>query len=189
MLVGRRIAERLGQVLHETLRVELHELHVGQPGGDLSAQRSQARRTGQRMGAPHAIVHRHQVEVAVEVEQRLGQRDPRADRRLRPLIEAPMQVGQLMARTIELALSRQHAGSLGAQARAVDRRGGRGNRRVKPAQQPRRLHVVRRVKASRYLAEVLAITSAGSAGAGAFLFHGAPFKLACSSQSRTNCLS
>jgi len=49
--------------------------------------------------------------------------------------------------------------------------------------------LVSRVSASRYLAAVSSITAAGMAGAGACLFHGTPFTLACSSQSRTNCLS
>ncbi len=43
--------------------------------------------------------------------------------------------------------------------------------------------------ASRYFAAVLSTTSFGSAGAGGFLFQGLPSTVACSSQSRTNCLS
>ena len=48
---------------------------------------------------------------------------------------------------------------------------------------------VRRVRASWYLAAVLAITSLGTRGAGGVLVQGLPSTRAASSQSRTNCLS
>ncbi len=48
---------------------------------------------------------------------------------------------------------------------------------------------VSRSSASRYLAAVFSITSRGRRGAGGVLSQGLPLTLACSSQSRTNCLS
>src|SRR6218665_10485 len=57
------------------------------------------------------------------------------------------------------------------------------------AQIPTNYRAVSRSSASRYLAAVLSITAWGRRGAGGVLSQGRPPTCACSSQSRTNCLS
>src|SRR5437868_3573517 len=131
---------------------------------------------------------------AAEMKQpAFGNAKPGTDRRIRLLVEEGMQRIELRLRFLEMAMARKKAGAFGAQAGRLDGMPRLREGRIEPREQPRlgnpRVHAVSRCSASRYLAAVFSMTSAGSAGAGAFLPQGLPSTMACSSQSRTNCLS
>jgi len=200
-----RIADCNPDVFDHRVKVEFCKVHVCQPRRTQPLHFPRLNRSTQGKRAQHAVASGGALVGEVQY-QAVGQMQPGADQRVGCAVVQRMQLGQLGACLVEVALAGEQAGALGAQAGGVQRAASSGDTGVDRREQRRRhgrrmfrplqpppsggsVRPVRRSNASRYVAAVCAATSAGSGGAGARLFHGMPSMRTPSSQSRTNCLS
>ena len=97
------------------------------------------------------LVARRSAHAAVVSEPAFDDAQPDADARLHLAGELRVQRRDLGLRFIDIALARQEAGALGADARRLDRVARLGERSIEPRQQARRrrLHAASRCSASR----------------------------------------